>query len=193
MLHVLALSRSAVTIRHWFEINLDDGSMEHGARIEVRRLRDQQHRGSESASQLVTVDETLWRADLFDQLAGPAGTFAAAHYHPEFAASEPCARVWDTRLTADPWGWLGDQVANLGAAPGRPGWLVDPEDAQELRGLAAVIVGLAQQFSPVACGSPAECFRLTRDVREAVQMMIATLRAPSMLDSDWVAPWLHGV
>jgi hypothetical protein len=33
---ILALSRSAVTIRHWFEINLDDASMEHGARIEIR-------------------------------------------------------------------------------------------------------------------------------------------------------------
>jgi hypothetical protein len=34
--HILALSRSAVIIRHWFEINLDDASMEHGARIEIR-------------------------------------------------------------------------------------------------------------------------------------------------------------
>ena len=38
MEHLLALSRSAVTIRHWFEINLDDASMEHGARIEIREL-----------------------------------------------------------------------------------------------------------------------------------------------------------
>jgi len=30
--HILALSRSAVTIRHWFETDLDDASMEHGAR-----------------------------------------------------------------------------------------------------------------------------------------------------------------
>ena len=72
MRHLLALSGSVVSIRHWFEINLDDASMEHGARIEIRRLRDEPHRGSESASQLVTVDETLWRADLFDRLAGPA-------------------------------------------------------------------------------------------------------------------------
>ena len=34
MQYILALSRSAVTIRHWFEIDLDDASMEHGARIE---------------------------------------------------------------------------------------------------------------------------------------------------------------
>jgi len=39
--HLLALSGSVVSIRHWFEINLDDASMEHGARIEIRRLRDE--------------------------------------------------------------------------------------------------------------------------------------------------------
>jgi hypothetical protein len=36
VLHVLALTHTAVTIRHWFEVDLDDASMEHGARIEVR-------------------------------------------------------------------------------------------------------------------------------------------------------------
>jgi hypothetical protein len=66
--HILALSHSAVTIRHWFEINLDDASMEHGARIEIRGLARHPHRGSESASQLTTVDRPLWRADLFDRL-----------------------------------------------------------------------------------------------------------------------------
>ncbi len=60
--HILALSRSAVTIRHWFEINLDDASMEHGARIEIRELATHPHRGSESASQLTTVDRPLWRS-----------------------------------------------------------------------------------------------------------------------------------
>ena len=56
MQHSLARSRSAVVIRHWFEIDLDDASMEHGARIEIRELPAQPHRGSESASQLTVVD-----------------------------------------------------------------------------------------------------------------------------------------
>jgi hypothetical protein len=186
VLYVLALSRSAVTIRHWFEVNLDDASMEHGARIEVRELHEHQHRGTESASQLVSVDRTRWRADLFDRLAGNAGSFGAAHFHPEFTNNEPCARVWDAALTADPWGWLGDQVAMLGG----DAWDVDPADAGELRGLAATVVDLARQFSPTACGSAAECFRLTRDVRDAVRLMVDGLRAPDVLDDDWVAPWL---
>src|SRR4029077_13254783 len=70
--HILALSRSAVTIRHWFEINLDDASMEHGARIEIRELSRHPHRGSESASQLTTVDRPLWRGALFHRAPGPA-------------------------------------------------------------------------------------------------------------------------
>src|ERR1700730_17977394 len=69
--HILALSRAAVTIRHWFDINLDDASMEHGARIEIRELPHHPHRGSESASQLTTVDRPLWRAHLFGRPPGP--------------------------------------------------------------------------------------------------------------------------
>lgn len=190
MQHLLALSRCAVTIRHWFEVNLDDASMEHGARVEIRRLRDEPHRGTESASQLVSADQPLWRADLFDQLASPAGSFRAAHYHPRFDGAEPCARAWDAALTADPWGWLGDQVASLGAAAGGTAWPVDPDDAAELRGLAAEVTDLARRFSPVACGSAAQCFGLTRDVAGTVRLMIATLRDPARLDAGWVAPWL---
>ena len=130
MQHILALSRSAVIIRHWFEINLDDASMEHGARIEIRELAGHPHRGSESAAQLITADHPLWRADLFDRLGSDPGSFAAAHYHPRFTGDdEPCARVWDPVLTAAPWDWLADQIASLGAAPSRAGWSLDPEDA----------------------------------------------------------------
>jgi hypothetical protein len=190
VLHALTLSRSAVTVRHWFEIDLEDASMEHGARIEVRELREQPHRGSESASQVVAVDRTMWRADLFDRLSDEAGTFRVAHYHPEFSGNEPCARAWDAALTADPWGWLGDQVATLGAAAGGAAWQIDPADADELRGLAGTVVALARQFSPAVCRSAAECYQLTRDVKDAVRLMVDGLRAPGSLNSGWVAPWL---
>jgi hypothetical protein len=191
--HILALSRSAVTIRHWFEINLDDASMEHGARIEIRELPVQAHRGSESASQLIAVDRPLWRADLFDRLADPPGSFSAAHYHPRFNGNEPTARHWDAALTADPWAWLGDQIASLGAAAAGAGgepWPLDPGDAAELPGLAGTVVAIAQQFAPARCQSAAECFGLTQDVQDAVRLMITTLRAPDRLDRDRTAPWL---
>ena len=95
------------------EIDLADASMEHGVRIELRELAAHPRRGSESAAQLVAVDRPLWRADLFDRLTDAPGTFGVAHYHPQFLGHEPCPRVWDAKLTADPWSWLGDQFAQL--------------------------------------------------------------------------------
>ena len=50
MQHILTLSRAAVVVRHWFEIDLEDASMEHGARIELRELTAYPRRGSESAA-----------------------------------------------------------------------------------------------------------------------------------------------
>lgn len=189
MLHIVALSRSAVIVRHWFEIDLRDCSLEHGARVELRELTPRAHRGSESAAQTITLDRPLWRADLFDRVDGETGAFSAAHYHPRFHANEPCGRVWDPALTADPWRWLADQLASLGAASGDEPWPLDPGDASELPMLADQIVTLARQFSPHRCGSAAECFRLTRDVREAVQLMIEGLERPDLLDVARVSPW----
>ena len=190
MRHVLALSHSAFVIRHWFEINLDDATMEHGARIELRELPVQPHRGTESAAQVVTLDRPLWRADLFDRLADAPGTFGVAHYHPEFDGNEPCDRVWDAKLTANPWGWLADQVASLGTSSGDAPWPVDADDAAEIRGLAGTVVATAQQFEASRCTSAGDCHQLTRDVRDTVQLMIATLRNPALLDTDWVSPWM---
>ena len=190
MQHILALSRSAVMIRHWFEIDLDDASMEHGARIEIRELPAQPHRGSESASQPTVVDRVLWRADLFDRLTDPPGSFGVAHYHPRFTDNEPSDRYWDAALSADPWTWLGDQITRLGAAAGGAPWALDPADAAELPGLAGTVVATARQFGPDRCRSAAECYQLTRDVQEAVQIMMATLRAPERLDRDRTALWV---
>jgi hypothetical protein len=188
--HILTLSRSAVIVRHWFEIDLSDCSLEHGARVELRELPAQAHRGSESAAQVITLDRPLWRADLFDRLRDEAGSFGVAHYHPRFDGNEPCDRTWDPALTADPWRWLGDQFASLGAAAGQRPWPLDPEDARELPGLADQVVTLARQFAPQRCGSAAECFRLTRDARESVQLMIDSLEQPGRLDVAWVSPWM---
>jgi len=104
-------------------------------------------------------------------------------------ATSPAPRVWDPALTASPWRWLRDQFAGLGAAqPDGPG-PVDPADAAELSGLADAVVTLARQVSPDRCRSAAECFGLTRDARESVQLMIATVRQRDRLDLEWVKPW----
>ena len=163
--------------------------MEHGVRIELRELAAHPRRGSESAAQLVAVDRPLWRADLFDRLADAPGTFGAAHYHPRFLGDEPCPRVWDATLTADPWRWLGDQFAQLGAAGGTEPWPVHPADGPELRRLSAGIVSLARPLGPDRCRSAARCYELTRDAAESVRLMIGSLRLPDLLDQERVAPW----
>ena len=190
MQHILALAHSAVIVRHWFEIDLDDASMEHGVRIELRELSAQPHRGSESAAQLITADRPLWRADLFDRLTDAPGSFGVAHYHPGFSGNEPSPRGWDPGLTADPWRWLHDQIAGLGEGPGRKAWPLEPGDAGELSRLADAIVALARELGPDRCRSAAECFALTRDARESVLLMIEYLQRPDLLDVDWVAPWV---
>ena len=189
MQHILTLTGVAVVVRHWFEIDLEDASMEHGARIELRELAAHPRRGSESAAQVITLDRPLWRADLFDRLADEPGTFGVAHYHPEFSGHEPCPRAWDPELTARPWKWLRDQFAGLGAAQPNGPWTLDPADAAELSGLADAVVTLAGQVSPERCHSAAQCFQLTRDARESVQLMIGSLRRPDRLDAEWVKPW----
>ena len=189
MQHILTLSRTAVVVRHWFEIDLEDASMEHGARIELRELAAQPHRGSESAAQLITLDRPLWRADLFDRLDGRPGNFGAAHYHPEFSGNEPCPRVWDPELTAEPWSWLREQLAHPGAAQDSRRWQLEPADAADISGLAEVIVTLAQRLAPDRCQSAAECHQLTRDAQESVQLMIEQVRQPDRLDLEWISPW----
>jgi len=188
--HILALSRSAVIVRHWFEIDLDDASMEHGVRIELRELSAHPHRGSESAAQLITADRPLWRADMFDRLTDAPGSFGVAHYHPGFSGNEPSSRAWDPELTADPWRWLHAQISGLGEGPGRPAWPLEPADAAELSGLAAAIVALARELGPDRCRSAAECFALTRDARESVRLMIGYLRRPDLLDRDRASLWM---
>src|SRR5262249_18227013 len=163
--------------------------MEHGVRIELRELAPQQHRGSESAAQLVTADRPLWRADLFDRLTDVPGSFGIAHYHPEFSGNEPCDRTWDPELTANPWRWLRDQIANPEAGPGRKTWQLEPADARELSGLADVIVSQAQGVAPDRCPPAGDGFQLTRDAGASVGLMMESLRRPDLLDVSWVAPW----
>jgi hypothetical protein len=188
--HILALSRTAVIVRHWFEVDLEDSSMEHGVRIELRELTGHPRRGSESAAQLVVVDKPLWRADMFDRVTDAPGTFGVAHYHPHFDGNEPSERVWDTGLTADPWKWLGDQFAQLGAGGGSGPWPVDAADAAELSSLSSAVVSLARTLGPDRCKSVAQCYELTRDAADSVRLMVDYLRRPDLLDQERVAPWL---
>lgn len=125
----------------------------------------------------------------FDRLTDEPGSYGVAHFHPEFSGIEPGPRVWDAALTASPWDWLHDQVESVGAVSGRPAWPLDPADARELSSLADTVVTAARTFAPERCRSAAECYQLTRDMRESVQLMIECLRQPGLLDTQWVLAW----
>jgi hypothetical protein len=174
MQRIFTFDTTAVLVRHWFEIDLDDASMEHGCRVELRELAPRVHRGTESAAQLVTIDQPLWRADLFDRLDGPIGSFDAAHYHPHFDGVEPSERVWDDDLTADPWAWLAGQLQTL------------PEAAA----YADEIVAAARRVAPDQCRSVEQCHAWTTDVLSNIEAMIANLSQPDRLDRDHVARWV---
>lgn len=188
MLRAFVFNRTSVLVRHWFEIDLGDSSMEHGARVELRLLDVQPHRGTESAAQRFVVDRPVWRADLFDRLTGTPGAFEVAHHHPKFDGVEPCARAY---LDEAPWDWLPRQLADIGAvceAGGVPRAEV-AEDVAEVRDHAAEIVAAAQAFAPTRCTSNDRCYRWTSDVAESVRLMIATTQSPHLLDREHTAPW----
>jgi hypothetical protein len=189
MLRAFVFNRTSVLVRHWFEINLGDSSMEHGARLELRLLDPQPHRGTESAAQRFVLDRPVWRADLFDKLAGAPGAFEAAHYHPTFAGVEPSKRVY---LDADPWTWLRGRLADISAvatAGGVPLTAGAADDAADVRDHAEEIVAAAQAFAPTRCTSNTQCHRWTGDAAETVRLMIATTRSPDLLDRAHTAPW----
>jgi hypothetical protein len=194
MIRSFVFSRVGVLVRHWFEIDLDDGSMEHGARLELRLLEPEPHRGTESAAQRFVLDRPVWRADLFDRLGDPAGTFSVAHFHPHFDGNEPSERAWSPEIKADPWSWAQRQLSDIGRLCVTSSVGVEDlaDDVDDLRQEAEAIVRAAESFGPARCTSVGQCHRWTRDVTESVRLMTSNMRNPELLDKDYARPWLTG-
>lgn len=191
MLHAFVYSEVAVLVRHWFEIDLGDSHLEHGARIELRLLAPQPHRGSESAAQQIVLDEPVWRADLFDRVDGVPGGFEAAHFHPYFVDAEPSRRHWADAVKSAPWQWLQHQLSDVAEVAGAAGVrLREPTlEADRVRADAPAIVAAAQSRAATQCRSKEQCHAWTRDVAGAVHRMLGALARPDLLDEDRVSPW----
>lgn len=191
MIVAFTFTRVAVLVRRWFEIG-PDTVMEHGARIELRLLEPQPHRGTESAAQRTVVDGVFWRADLFGRLDRPDAPWSAAHFHPRFHGVEPCDRVWSADLTADPWGWLATRLERFDELVRDAG--VDPSavtaDAGDVRAFAGRIVATARSFGPDVPMTRDEDFALTRDAAHRVRLMLDLVPAGVPVDHDHLAPWL---
>ncbi|MGN6168828.1 MAG: hypothetical protein ACTHQQ_11755 [Solirubrobacteraceae bacterium] len=179
MLQAFVFNEIAIIVRHWFEIGPDDN--EHGTRIEIRRLVSHGHRGSESAAQPIELDEIIWRADLFDSMSEEPGNFARAHHHLHFDGVEPRGRDWDDRLSADPFGWLEEQLDALPELlSGRGAVLEDHEgEAADVRRHLPAIMSAARRCAATECTSPHQCAGQTRDTTEIVAMQASLFRRDS--------------
>lgn len=192
MLITHSFTRTAVSVRRWFEIT-PEAVMEHGARIELCLLTPQHHRGTESAAQVTVLDETFWRADLFGRLDRPGDPFSAAHFHPWFDGVEPSDRQWSTDLTADPWAWLTTRLENIEDRLSGAGLSADivVDDADDIRAFVPQIVAIAQAFSPEKPMTRDDDFRLTRDAAERVRRMLTHIKDPATFDQEYLRPWIE--
>jgi hypothetical protein len=175
------LDRVAILVRHWYEVGPSDE--EHGTRVECRTIARPAHIGSESAAQPVTLDEPLWRADIFDLIGEPPGNLSRAHYHPTFEGREPSSRNWDTRLREDWAGWLSAQLRDLPAvlaAAGAPELIGDAHELTDSQ--LDQIIAAAASLLGVGCDAGPRCLAATRDTTAAVAMMLQMFRAPGTGD-----------
>ena len=86
---------------------------EHGVRVELRVLQRGALKGSIYSAQPIEVGQPIWRADLLETVDGRPGSFDRTHHHPVFRDWDPTSRVFVRELSADPLGWLGEQLADL--------------------------------------------------------------------------------
>jgi len=117
MLHAWGFERVGVVAGDLYFLDPDPSpgqeGAERGVRVEVRLLERPPLTGSIYAAQPIVIDRPVWRADLFETVAGDPGSHDRTHHHPRFRGWEPGRRQFDPALTSDPTGWLAEQLAHL--------------------------------------------------------------------------------
>ena len=118
-------------------------------------------KGSAYSAQPIEIGQPVWRADLLESVEGPPGSFDRTHCHPAFDGWNPGRRVYVSEMSADPFGWLGESLADLDgllASAGFPAGAAGPGDAASLRAAAPEIVEvtrrLLDQVRPASSGIP---------------------------------------
>jgi len=122
---------------------------EHGVRLELRVFGRGELKGTIYSAQPIEVGQPIWRVDLLESVTGRPGSFDRTHHHPAFSGWNPGRRVYVKELSADPLGWLGAQLAELGAvlaSAGVPAEVAGPSDAEDLRRAVPEIVDAARRL-----------------------------------------------
>jgi hypothetical protein len=193
MIRAFVFAESAVLVRHWVEIDAETAAMEHGARMELRRLDIQPQRGSGSAAQAFVIDRPVWRVDLFDRLDAPPGNYNAAHYHPCFDGDEPSDREFSLDLTADPLAWVRRRLSDIPATYAASNVRLaagEGDDAERIQASADLITEAVAAVLPIQCESGQQCWELTSDVLDLMKVKISEVTRPDLIDRAYLAPWL---
>jgi hypothetical protein len=151
MLQAFAFARVGVVVGDLYFLDPDprpgQEGPEHGVRLELRVFDRGELKGTIYSATPIEVGQPIWRVDLLESVDGKPGSFDRTHHHPRFTDWNPGRRVFLKELSADPFGWLGGQLADLPGVlerAGVPQDLADPSDARNLRDIAPAIVGVAQ-------------------------------------------------
>jgi hypothetical protein len=149
MLYAFGFERVGVVVGDLYFLDPRPGpgqeGAEHGVRLELRMLGRGELKGSIYSAQPIEVGQPIWRADLLESVDGRPGSFDRTHHHPGFTGWNPGHRVFAKGLSADPLGWLGEQLADLDgllASAGFPAEVAGPDDAGQLRAVVPEIVAV---------------------------------------------------
>ena len=119
MLQVFGFETVGVAISDMYLVDPDpipgQESPERGVRLEVRLLERQPLEGSIYSAQPVRIGRPVWRADLLESVDSAPGSFDRTHHHPAFEGWEPGERCFVPEMSADPLGWVGARLSDLGA------------------------------------------------------------------------------
>lgn len=143
MLYAFGFERFGVVVSDLYFVNPEplpgQEGAERGVRLEVRLLEPGDLKGSIYSARPIEVGQPVWRADLLEAADGPPGSLNRAHHHPAFLGWEPGGRVFDPRLSADPVGWVGEQLADLEGLAVRAGLTTDETSAADARSLRGCV------------------------------------------------------
>ena len=140
MLYAFCFERVGVVVGDLYFVDPNPGAAqegpERGVRLEVRLVDRPPLPGSIYSAQPIAIDRPVWRADLLESVDSPHGSFDRTHHHPHAKGWEPRRRHFEEAMTADPFGWVGEQLSDLDGLVARSDVdpaLVDPDDARQLR------------------------------------------------------------